>query len=150
VEDAHGSRLLQGEIDSIAKQMKVSLVINWTLPNYKADSKAMNIAILAGAMKRGLVQFATSLPQRDEVFRQFEKWNPKNKRVKDDAPDCISQIWANYSSQIFPNTVTILQANPDGATFFPEVPVTSGDSHADERENADLNWLQSMTVEHAS
>ncbi len=148
IEDTLGARMLQGEINMIAQQLKVPIVINWNRIEMVANSKAMAIAKLSGAMKSGKVQFSSALPQRDEIFRQFEKWTPNAKRRKDDAPDCLAQIWKRYSDQIGPGTVPVLQPSdqplfaPDGA---PDVP----DPHADERENADITWLQSMTVPHA-
>jgi hypothetical protein len=98
-------------------------------------------------MKRGLVQFATNIPHRDQLFKQFENWAPhKSERRKDDGPDCAAQIWRRYNGEIFPNMVTTLQ--PSGFTFEPEIP-EEVDPHADERENADIELLARMTMPHA-
>jgi len=112
------------------------------------DVKASNIARLAGAMKRGKVQFATDLPQRDDIFRQFERWKPTAKNAKDDAPDCLAQIWDRYSDKIYPNTVNAL-APSEPVQFAQEIVEPEEDTHSDEREWANMSLLGGMTVEHA-
>jgi hypothetical protein len=147
IEDALGIRMLEGEITAVAKQLGVPIQIYWDAPDNHAGQKDAGISMLAGAMKRGLVQFSTGIPHRDELFKQFEAWTPqKSTRRKDDGPDCCAQIWRRYNGQIFPNMVATLQ--PSGFTFETEVP-QEVDSHADERENADIDLLQRMTCPHA-
>lgn len=149
IEDTSGSRMLEGEILSIAKNVGVDMTIRWQLGSTVLGAKAARIAKLAGATRRGLVQFSTSLPQRDAIFRQFKKWRPQNKRVKDDAPDCAAQIWEHYSEAIHPGLVSNLQPS-DVTIWAPEpMPISAPDPHADELENADLQWLSEVTVPHA-
>jgi len=144
IEDAHGARLLQGEIASIAKEMNSKIDILWQQVETVSDQKNTAIAQLAGVMKRGLVQFAHNIPERDEIYSQFEKWSPKNKKVKDDAPDNVAQIWKNFAHQIHPGLVTSLM--PNDVIWAPEPMVEPEkepvDPHAEERENADFGWLQ--------
>jgi hypothetical protein len=148
IEDKHGARLLQGEIDAIAKKRGVRVEIVWNIPPCVADVKNSMIIKLAGAMKRGLIQFATELPQRDEIFRQFKKWAPQHQRVKDDGPDCAAQIWEHYSEQIFPGAV--INMRPGDVVREPEpMAEEQVDLHADEKENADFALLASMTAPHA-
>jgi len=147
IEDALGIRMLEGEINAIARQLDTPVQVYWDAPDNHANAKNVGISMLAGAMKRGLVQFSTGIPHRDEIFKQFENWAPhKSERRKDDAPDCAAQIWRRYNGEIFPNMVTTLQ--PSGFTFEPEIPEV-GDPHADELENADIAVLQRMTAPHA-
>lgn len=149
IEDRAGARLLQGEIMTIAKQLGVPIQVTFSMQPSVWGIKNANIARLAGAMRGGLVQFSTSLPFRDEIFRQFEKWAPQHKRVKDDAPDCAAQMWALYSDQIFPSFVQTMQ--PSDATYYdpePYSPVETVNPHADEFENADIGVLSRMTVRH--
>lgn len=151
IEDRTGARLLQGEIMSIAKAMQIPAQVSYVLQPSIAGIKNANIARLAGAVRQSLVQFSTNLPNRDEIFRQFEKWAPTNKHQKDDAPDCAAQMWVQYSDSIFPGIVQIMQ--PSEATFFEPEPYSPMDQevdpHADEREYADFDLLNSMTVRHA-
>lgn len=149
IEDTAGSRMLEGEILSTAKRAEVDLTIRWQTACTVMGAKALRIAKLAGAARRGLVQFATNIPQRDEIFKQFKKWRPENKRVKDDAPDCAAQIWENYSEGIRPGIISNLQPS-DVTIWAPEpMPISAPDPHADERENADIDWLSQMTVAHS-
>ena len=147
IEDSSGARLLQGELDRIAKEMGVPLVITWDPPESVQDSKASGIAQLAGAMKRGMVQFAANLPQRDEIFKQFEKWKPTKTRAKDDAPDCLAQIWKKYSNKIYPNVVPSMSPS-EPIAFVPEPGAEEQlDPHADEYEGmTDMRSLETMTV----
>ena len=147
IEDTNGARNLGGEIDAIAKKRKLRLDITWNAPESKKDQKAIGISQLAGAMKRGLVQFSTTLPQREEIFKMFEKWNPNHKRAKDDAPDCAAQIWKYYSPSIFPNMVTTLSSGQILPSWEPEIP-EQPDPHSDERECVDFSVLERMTVPH--
>lgn len=147
IEDTNGARNLAGEIDYIAKARKLRIDISWNVPENKADQKNISISQLAGAMQRGLVQFATNMPQREDIFRQFEKWNPNHKRAKDDAPDCAAQIWKYYSPMIFPNMVMTLSSGQILPSYEPEIP-EQPDPHADERESVDYGILERMTVPH--
>lgn len=149
IEDRTGARLLNGEIIEIARRLKVPINVNFVIQPSTYNIKNANIARLAGAAKQGKVQFATNLPQRDEIFRQFEKWSPSHKHAKDDAPDCAAQLYVEYVDKIFPGFVETMQ--PSDQTFFDPEPFTAPvapDPHADERENADLALLESMTVGH--
>jgi len=148
IEDEHGARKLEGEIKAIARKMGVNFEIFWRIRERVKDVKNIEIAKLAGAMKHGLVQFSTVMPFRDEIFRMFEKWSPQNVRVKDDGPDCASQIWNEFSEQIFPGT--IINMRPSDQVYVPEpMAEPEFDPHQDERENADINLLAGMTVAHS-
>lgn len=150
-EDAAGVRMLEGELVRVAREMKIPLKILFRPRSTIPNAKMTRIASLLGAMKRGFVNFSTTIPKRDEIFKQFEKWKPTNKQVKDDAPDCLAQIWSRYKDLIHPGMVSNL--DPGETHFAPEPvpisPMEDADPHADERENADIAWLQSMTVPHA-
>lgn len=149
IEDAFGIRMLEGELNSVAKRLNVPLQITWDPPGNVSGEKNVGIAMLCGAMKRGQAQFSTSIPHRDEIFKQFENWSPQSGlRRKDDGPDCAAQIWKRYSGIIFPNSVGTLQANND-FTYAQEIP-QEVNPHADEYENADFALLSSMTVPHAN
>jgi hypothetical protein len=147
IEDAFGARNLEGEINGIAKQLNVPIQINWEVPDNTANSKNVAIGLACGAMKKGLINFSTTIPYRDIIFSQFEKWIPRPGKRKDDAPDCVAKIW-KYSGSIFPNTVAAMQPSGSEYSFEPEVPAEV-DPHAGEKENADFALLRSMTVPHA-
>jgi hypothetical protein len=149
LEDRGGARFIEGEVNDIAKKAQVPLTLTWNMIAGVTDSKNSTIVALAGAMQRDLIQFSTTLPQRDLIFRQFEKWAPMHKTVKDDAPDCAAQIWYHFSDKIHPAMIAGMQ--PSGDTFWEPEPLAPGsfDPHADERENADIAVLQRMTAPHA-
>jgi hypothetical protein len=150
IEDSFGVRMLEGELNSVAKKLKVPLQIVWDPPENTDNSKNIAITMAAGAMKKGLIQFSNSMPYRDEIFKMFVNWSPQpGLRRKDDGPDNIAQIWKCYNGQIFPNQVGIMQASSNEFSFAPEIP-EEVDLHADERLYADFGLLQRMTVDHAS
>jgi hypothetical protein len=66
-------------------------------------------------------------------------------RTKDDSPDCIAQLRRFYKDRIAGNTVTSMQEPTQIAGWEPE-PFQHSDPFADERENADLDYLASDTV----
>src|SRR5271157_692877 len=142
IEDSNGIRMLEGELNSTAKRLGVPLQIVWDATDNTFNSMNIAISMLSGPMKRGLIQFSTTLPYREEIFKQFENWSPQpGLRRKDDGPDCISQIWKKYQGQIFPNQVGTMQSSGQEFTFEPEVP-EEVDSHADEKLYADFSLLQ--------
>lgn len=149
IEDSNGIRMIEGELNSTAKSYNVPLQYVWGPMDTTENAKNIAIAMTHGPMKKGLLQFSHSLPYREEIFKQYERWLPqKGLRRKDDGPDCIAQIYKNYYEQIFPNTVSSMQSSGVEHTFEPEIP-GEVDPHADERENADFTLLQSMTVLHS-
>lgn len=150
VEDAFGIRMLEGELISTAKKANVPLQIMWDPPDNFLNAKSAGIAMIGGAMRRGLVQFSATMPNKDKVFSQFINWKPvgSSSKRKDDGPDCAAQVWKRFAAQIFPNTVPSMQ--PSGQEWIPEMQEPPNwDPRAEERENADLELLQSMTMPHA-
>lgn len=147
IEDAFGARNLEGEITRIAKELNVPLTISWDVPDNTENSKNVAIGLLCGGMKKGLVNFSSTIPYRDVIFSQFKKWLPTPGKRKDDAPDTAAKIF-KYASGIFPNVVTTMQPSNQEFTFEPEIPAEI-DPHADEAQNADIALLRSMTVPHA-
>ena len=149
IEDANGIRMLEGELISTAKKLNVPLQIGWDATDNTFNSKNIAISMLSGPMKQGQIQFSTTLPDREEIFKQFENWSPQpGLRRKDDGPDCIAQIWKRYHAQIFPNTVGTMQQSANEFSFEPEVPEEI-DPHADEKTYADFGLLSSMTCPHS-
>lgn len=150
IEDAFGVRMLEGELRETAKRANVPLQIFWDSPENIENAKNIRIAMLGGAVRRGLVQFSSVLPNRDKIFGQFENWRPMKtgSKRKDDGPDCAAQIWKAFNQQIFPNTVPSLQSS--GNEYAPEIHQSPDyDPQSEERECADIGWMQSMTVPHA-
>jgi hypothetical protein len=149
VEDASGVRMLEGELRTIADSLKVPFQLVYFPTENTENSKNVNIAMLCGPMKKGLIQFSSTMPHKDEIFKQFENWSPiKGRRRKDDGPDNLANIWKRHSQEIHPNMVAAMQSSGQEHTFMPELP-QDVDPHADEKENADFDLLFRMTVAHS-
>ena len=148
-EDSLGVRMLEGEINLFVKNNKLPMKVRYHEKNTTPGAKGIRISQLAGAMRRGLVQFASNIPQRDLMFSQFKKWSPYNQKVKDDGPDCAALIWEHYYGKVFPGIVQNLQPSDVEIYATETVPVGDVDPHADEREYADIAWAASLTVPHA-
>ena len=143
IEDSNGSRNLEGELLALSKQAGVNLNIEWVPPENKNDAKTRRVMDLVDPMEKGLVQFYERLPHLEEIKRQFLKFTPKSKKL-DDGPDCVAQLWQQYNMQIHPAAIERMQpSNRPLIWTVPEV-VT------DDLENADINWLRTGTVPHAS
>jgi hypothetical protein len=158
-EDAVGVRNIDSSLMRLAKEMKVPMQgLSYLLPAKGDNAKNSNIALLAGAMtgerdkttkKLGLgrVFINSNIPHVDEVKVQFEKWTIDAKRRKDDAPDCIAQLWKYYKDMIHADSVKSLQPDGPQLSWEPAPPMTFQDSHAD--ETADNDYLASDTAPHA-
>ena len=152
MEDAFGIRNINSSVERLARaedfQMRAIDFIIYQ--RGEKNSKNTNIALLASAMRgpqdpvtkkfaRGNVFISTSIPHIDEIKRQFEKWSVHAKRRKDDAPDCIAQIWKYYHDLIRPDSVSIMEPAPV-LLREPE----PEDPHAD--EYGDTEYLESDTA----
>lgn len=148
IEDAAGARYLEDQLMQVAKNAKVEMKgITWELPNNDPNAKNVRIALLASAMKSGHVFLMNNINFFDDVKVQFQKWTIDAKRRKDDAPDCIAQAWEYYHNMIFPKTVEGLKPGEAVLEFEPDGPgEVVQDLHADEKEQADIDLLRSMTV----
>lgn len=152
MEDAAGARNLESQIYEIAKEQETHLpTITWWLTENTLNIKNINIGVLASAMREGSVVICSNIPYVDDIKMQFEKWSIDAKRRKDDAPDCISQIWQHYRLQIKPKTVDPLKPNAPIIKWEPELPPQSlkepePDYHAEELQNADVEWMKSFTA----
>lgn len=152
MEDAAGARYLADQIYQIAKAAKIPIKpIVWELPNNEQNAKNLRIAVLASAMKAGQVFIVSNINFYSDVRTQFEKWTIDAKRRKDDAPDCIAQAWGHYHSLIQPKTTQGQQPGEPIPDFIPEpdLPADAPDLHADERANADIDFLASFTTPHS-
>lgn len=153
IEDAMGVRYLEDSINDafkrVAKPGETFKGVTWELPNNELNAKNVRISVLASAMKVGHVFILSNVGFVDDVRSQFEKWTIDAKRRKDDAPDCIAQAWQYYRPLVLPKSVDSLKPEGPILTWEPELPEEAIDPHADERD-ADIEWLQSATVPHAS
>ncbi len=150
MEDAVGARNLEDSINRIARDMKVSMLpINWIDPENSPNAKNVRIAVLASAMKSGHVFISQSIPFFDQIKSEFERWTVDSKRRKDDGPDCIASIWQHYKGQVQTDIMTTMQTDGPVLSWEPELPAEAPDPHAEERSNADIEWLQGFTCPHA-
>jgi hypothetical protein len=153
MEDAAGSRNLESQIHEIAsREMAVNLPsIQWQTPDNNPNAKNVRIGILASAMKSDFVVVCSNIPYVDDIKVQFEKWSIDAKRRKDDAPDCIAQIWQHYRLLIKPKTVDPLKPNAPILKWEPELPPQAlknpePDYRAEEANNADIEWMKTFTA----
>lgn len=154
MEDAAGARNLESQIHEIAAEQNINLPsITWWLTENTLNIKNINIGVLASAMQADSVIICSNIPYVDDIKAQFEKWSIDAKRRKDDGPDCIAQVWQHYRLLIKPNIPKSLE--PSGPIMDWEIPAPvefkkeaepEPDYHAEEAENADINWLKSFTV----
>lgn len=151
MEDAMGARNLDSQIMEIAAEANVDLPpIQWELPDSTPNAKNSRIAVLASVMKdTGKVILLSNIPYLDDIRSQFEKWSIDAKRRKDDAPDCIAQIWQYYSTKMFPKTIESMKPSGPVISWEQELPVEEIDTHASEGTDADIEYLSSFTTPHA-
>jgi hypothetical protein len=150
LEDAMGARNLDSQIMEIAKAANVDLPpIQWELPDSTPNAKNSRIASLATVMKDGKVILLSNIPYLDDIRSQFEKWSIDAKRRKDDAPDCVAQIWQYYSTKMFPKNIENMKPSGPVISWEPELPVEETDPHLEERNDADIEYLNSFTMPHA-
>ena len=150
MEDAMGARNLESQIMEIAAASNVALMpIQWELPEKTPNAKNGRIAVLASVAADGKVFLLSNIPYRDDIRSQFEKWSIDAKRRKDDGPDCVAQIWQYYNAKMLPNTVKAMQPNGPVISWEPELPAEEPDTHAGERNDADIEYLSSFTTPHA-
>jgi len=157
-EDAVGIRNIDSSLMRLAKDMKVPMQnLQFLLPDKGDNQKNSNIALLASAMTgernhvtgklgRGLVFVNINIPHIDEIKVQFEKWTIDAVRRKDDAPDCIAQIWKFYKSLIHADVVKTLEPDGPQLSWEPLPPPSAPDAHAD--ETADNEYLLTDTCPH--
>jgi hypothetical protein len=110
MEDAVGVRWLQNTIDDVVRATsgphdQPIRSITFELPENDRGAKNARIAMLAAAMDAGHVYLMSNMQFLSDVRLQFEKWTMDAKRRKDDAPDCIAQVWKHYRPAIFPRQV---------------------------------------------
>jgi hypothetical protein len=157
-EDAVGIRAINSSVERLAKAEELPMrAIDFILPQKATkaggNGKNTNIALLASAMRgpqdpitkkfaRGYVFISSNIPHIDEIKSQFEKWSINAKRRKDDAPDCVAQIWKHYRDLINSDFVQVMELAPV-LSLEPE-PVEV-ESDADEAD-ADLQYLDSDTT----
>lgn len=150
MEDAMGARNLESQIMEIAAAANVALMpIQWELPEKTPNAKNGRIAVLASVAADGKVFLLSNIPYRDDIRSQFEKWSIDAKRRKDDGPDCVAQIWQYYNAKMLPNTVKAMQPNGPVISWEPELPAEEPDTHAGERNDADIEYLSLFTTPHA-
>ena len=153
VEDVGGARYLEELINGIVKQTakpndKPFTSLTWELPNNELHAKNVRIAVLASAMKSGHVCILSDIGYLDDVRAQFEKWTIDAKHRKDDAPDCIAQIWQYYRPRITPKHIDSLKPNGPILLWEPELPQEAPDPHAGEGESTDMDALNSTSILH--
>lgn len=164
LEDAVGVRNIESTVNRLAEEEGLDMMpLNFILPQKGAKGagnvKNSNIAVLASAMRGpldpvtkqytlGMVFLASNLPHIDEIKVQFQKWSIDAKRRKDDAPDVIAQTWIIYRPQIRVAEVPLMQADEQILSWEEPPPVAQFDydPHADERDNADTEYLSNDTV----
>lgn len=152
IESANGSELLSGELKRIASSADLDRAFypGWDPPTNTADAKYSRIMLLAGVLERNELQFFAGIPCLDELFQQFEKFGKKikGKKTNDDGPDCIAQLYEKWKNSISPQQITYLSPSEVVIDFQSQLPKSEKeiDIHADERMNADIDFLKSFTV----
>jgi hypothetical protein len=148
IEDANNTRLFEDSIERAVQVLKPKkwMPVNYIVPDMASKAKNARIAGLASAMEAGSVFFSKEMPYNAEVKAQLKNWDINSTRRKDDAPDCAASIWKHYKSLIAPNQITSLQTDGPVLSWEPEGPVEAPDPHADEKANADIEWLSKDTV----
>lgn len=151
MEDAMGARYLESQITDIARQQKVTLPsIMWFDTDKTPSAKNIRIALLASEMKNGMVSLCLQIPYYDDIKSQFERWSITAKRRKDDGPDCIALAWKNYKDLIREKSPESLKPSAPVIAWEPEIPQPvkeqEPDWHADEANNADIEWMKSHQV----
>lgn len=146
IEDAMGARHLEDQINDVVRKTakphdKPFRSITWELPNNELNAKNIRISVLASAMKTGHVYILSNVGYLDDVRSQFEKWTIDAKRRKDDAPDCIAQVWQYYRPLIFSRDIENLTPNGPILLWEPELPQEAPDPHAGEGESTDMDAL---------
>lgn len=114
VEDAMGARWLESAFDdevlaTTTEDSKSVMPILWELPENELNAKNGRISLLASAMQAGHAYLLANIQFLEDVRTQFEDWSIDAKRRKDDAPDCIAQVWKYYRPLILPRTITNMQ-----------------------------------------
>jgi predicted phage terminase large subunit-like protein len=151
IESANGSELLSGELRRIAEEADLDRAFHpgWDPPTNEENAKTTRIMLLPGALENNKLQFFSGIPGLQELYKQFEKFTGKGK-YKDDGPDCIAQMYQKWKGVIGPKSIAYV--TPSGAVidFQSELPAPAQDVdvHADERMNADIEFLASMTAPH--
>lgn len=152
IESANGAELLSGELRQIAlaADLDSAFIPGWEPPINEENAKNTRIMLLPGALENNLLQFFSGIPDIQELYKQFEQFTGKGK-YKDDGPDCIAQMYQKWKGMIGPKAISYL--TPSGAVidFQSELPVSQKevDHHADERMNADIDFLSGMTAPHS-
>lgn len=159
IEAANGTEYLAGELQQIAKAAKLERAFHpgFDAPSNTKDAKQVRIRQLAGALERDMLQFYEGMDQLDELYKQFEKFSGKGK-YKDDGPDAIAQMYVKWKDSIAPKAVGYLSPSTNVVDFASEGPnvrdknfgknAPAPDPHADERMNADFEFLKRFTVPH--
>jgi predicted phage terminase large subunit-like protein len=152
IESANGSQLLSGELRRIAEEADLERTFfpGWEPPINEESAKTTRIMLLPGALENDKLQFFSGIPDLQELYKQFEKFTGKGK-YKDDGPDCIAQMYQKWKGSISPKSIAYV--TPSGAVvdFQSDLPVSESkdiDIHADERMNADIDFLSGFTVPH--
>ena len=152
IESANGSQLLSGELRRIAEEANLERAFypGWDPPTNEENAKTTRIMLLPGALENDKLQFFSGIPDLQELYKQFEKFTGKGK-YKDDGPDCIAQMYQKWKGSISPKSIAYV--TPSGAVvdFQSDLPVSESkdiDIHADERMNADIDFLSGFTVPH--
>ena len=153
IESANGSELLSGELRIIAQKagLERAFFPGWDPPTNEENAKNTRIMLLPGALERNQIQFFAGISCLHELYKQCEKFTSKGK-YKDDGPDCLAQMYEKWKDSIGPKAIAYLTPS-DNAVSFQSEPLApqkeETDPHADERQNADIEFLQSFTAPHS-
>ena len=153
IESANGSELLSGELRRVATEAELDRAFHpgWDPPSHEDNAKVTRIMLLAGALEKNQLQFFSGIPQLNELYKQFEKFQGGKGSYNDDGPDCIAQMYEKYKNSIGQKSISY--CTPSGAVvdFQSELQVEKKDedTHKSERENADIEFLSTLTVPHA-
>lgn len=152
IESANGAELLSGELRMLAQRAGLDRAFypGWDPPINEKDAKNTRIMLLPGALEANKIQFFSGIPVLPELYRQVESFTGKMKD-HDDGPDCLAQMWQKWKDSVGPKAVGFL--TPSGAVVDFQEPLVSAnpdeDPHRDERDNADIEFLQNFTVPHS-
>jgi predicted phage terminase large subunit-like protein len=95
IEKAYGAEFIEPALLAFSRQHRIHLPLDWFKTNPKQKKKT-KIAILEALLKQDKLYFASHLPEREEMVKEFVRF-PRYKH--DDIPDAIAML-VNYANAV--------------------------------------------------
>jgi hypothetical protein len=103
IENSTVTSFLREPLEERAKTMQWLSAFNilWESPERIPNAKAERIFGLKNAIANDKIHFWEGLDNLEELFRQLESFDGKKCVGKDDAADCLAQLWQRFSKSVF-------------------------------------------------